>query len=167
MTITKAPLVEPLANHHDRNSFHCGEPALDDYIRHRARQDLKRRIATVFVAVGDEKHVISGYYTLNAASLDRDDLPDAQARKLPRYPVPCAIIGRLAIHEAYQGRFYGKFMLFNALDRIVRASENMAVHAVLVDARNDAAKAFYEKFGFQSLPGNPMRLFIPLKMITG
>ena len=167
MALIKAPLVEPLASHHDRNSFSCGEPALDDYLRRHARQDLKRRIATVFVAVGHDKHVIAGYYTLSAASIDRHDLPEALAKKLPRYPVPSAIIGRLGVDECYQGQSYGKFMLLNALDRIIRASENMAVHAVLVDAKNDTAKTFYEKFGFQALPKTPGRLFIPLKMITG
>lgn len=166
MILSKAPHIEPLADHHERNAFHCGEAALDDYIRHRARQDLKRRVATVFVAVGEENHVIAGYYTLSAASLDRNHLPEAQARKLPRYPVPAAIIGRLAVDEDYQGQAYGRFILFDALDRILRASQNMAVHAVLVDAKNDAARAFYEKVGFQALPGVPGRLFIPLKMIA-
>jgi len=123
-------------------------------------------VATVFVAVGEQSRVIAGYYTLSAASLDRGHLPEIQARKLPRYPVAAAIIGRLGVDENYQGRSYGRFILFDALDRTLRASASMAVHAVLVDAKNEAARAFEKKFGFQELPGIPGRLFIPLEMIA-
>jgi len=103
MTLTRAPLVEPLANRHDRNSFHCGEPLLDDYIRHRARQDLKRRVATVFVAIGRESHIIAGYYTLSAASLDRDDLPEAQAQNSLVIPFPLRLLGVLPLMRPIRG----------------------------------------------------------------
>ena len=166
MPLAKAPRVEPLADHHDRAAFRCGEPALDDYIHRRARQDLRHRVATVFVALGQGPHVIAGYYTLSAASLDREHLPEAQARRLPHYPVPAAIIGRLAVDENYQGKSLGRFLLFDALHRTLRASQSMAVHAVLVDAKNDAARAFYEKFAFRVLPGVPGRLFIPLGTVV-
>ena len=155
MILAKAPHIEPLADRHDRSAFHCGEPALDDYIRHRARQDLRRRVATVFVAVGEQSRVIAGYYTLSAASLDRGHLPEIQARKLPRYPVAAAIIGRLGVDENYQGRSYGRFILFDALDRTLRASASMAVPAALRGAQEGAGRAVEGQVGLPEAAGPP------------
>ena len=76
-------LVEPLAKHHDRAAFSCGEAALDDYLRQRAAQDARRRVARIFVAVGDVPEKIAGYYSLSAASFEKDKLPTGLARRLP------------------------------------------------------------------------------------
>ena len=81
-------ILEPLGSHHDRESFACGEPALDDYLRRRASQDTRRRVAGVFVAVGDTPDEVAGYYTLSAASFEKDELPADIAKRLPHYPVP-------------------------------------------------------------------------------
>ena len=151
-------IFEPLAPHHDRTSFSCGEPALDDYLRERAGQDVRRKIARVFVAVG----LLAGYYTLSAASFFREDLPEGLAKRLPHYPVPAAILGRLAVDRRYQGRGLGALMLADAIKRLVRASESLAIYALIADAKNDGAKAFYEHFGFQAFPDASMRLFMPL-----
>ena len=112
----EAPVVvEPLGSQHDRASFSCGEPALDSYLRRQATQDARRRIAQVFVVVGDVPGEIIGYYTLSAASFEKDRLPADLARRLPHYPVPAVVIGRLAVDRGHQGRGLGEILLLDAI----------------------------------------------------
>ncbi len=155
--------VEPLGPRHDRASFSCGDPALDNYIRQQASQDARRRIAQVFVAAGDVPGEIIGYYTLSAASFQKDRLPTELARRLPHYPVPAVVIGRLAVDQRHQGRGLGETLLLDAIRRIVRASDVVGVYAVVVDAKNDHVLAFYERYGFKSFPSTARRLFLPLR----
>jgi ribosomal protein S18 acetylase RimI-like enzyme len=155
--------IEPLGPHHDRASFSCGEPALDSYLARQATQDIRRRIAKVFVSVGHTPSRIQGYYTLSAANFDKDELPPAMAKRLPHYPVPAAVLGRLAIDQSCQGRGLGETLLMNAIRRTLRASAAMAVYAIIVDAKNERAQAFYERYGFRSFATTPRRLFLPLE----
>src|ERR1039458_6780775 len=92
--------VEPLASSHDREGFFCGLSPLDLYIRQQAGQDLKRNLAAVFVLTADGR-TIAGYYTLSAHSLDAAELPPATARKLPRFPLPVTLLGRMEIGRAH------------------------------------------------------------------
>ena len=165
MGTAAAIVFEPLGPEHDRAGFSCGEPALDDYLRRRAAQDVRRRVARVFVALEGASGTIAGYYTLSAASFARQQLPEAAAKRLPHYPVPAAIIGRLAVDQRYQGRGVGELMLADAIKRVLRASEALAVHALVVDAKNDRAKAFYERYGFVAFVDAPNRLYLPLASI--
>ena len=162
--MNEPPLViEPLGPRHDRATFSCGEPALDNYLRRQASQDVRRRVARVFVAVGNAPGEISGYYTLSAASFEKDELPADLAKRLPHYPVPAAVLGRLAIDHRSQGRGFGEVLLLDAIRRIVRASATIAVYVIVVDAKNDRARAFYERYGFKAFPSGPRRLFLPLQ----
>jgi ribosomal protein S18 acetylase RimI-like enzyme len=162
--VNEPPLViEPLASQHDRTNFSCGEPALDAYLQRQASQDMRRRIAQVFVALGDRPGVIAGYYTVSAASFQKDELPLALAKRLPHYPIPAAVLGRLAVDRGYQGRGLGEFLLIDAIRRIIQASATIAVRAIIVDAKNDRAQAFYERYGFRPFASNPRRLFLPLE----
>ena len=154
--------IEPLGPHHDRASFSCGEPALDAYLARQATQDIRRRIAKVFVLVGDTPGRIQGYYTLSAANFEKAELPPAMAKRLPHYPVPAAVLGRLAIDQSCQGRGLGETLLMDAVRRTLRASAAMAVYAIIVDAKNERAQAFYERYGFQRFATMPRRLFLPL-----
>ena len=156
-------VIEPLGPHHDRESFACGEPALDDYLRRRAGQDTRRRVAQAFVALGKSPEEVAGYYTLSAASFEKGELPPRTAKRLPHYPVPAVVIGRLAVSLASPGRRPGELLLLDAIHRVVRASLTIAVYAVVVDAKNDAARGFYERYGFRPFPSTPRRLFLPLK----
>jgi ribosomal protein S18 acetylase RimI-like enzyme len=158
-----AAAIEPLCAHHDRSSFSCGEPALDGYLQRQASQDVKRRVARVFVAIDAAPGQIIGYYTLSAAEFSKAELPAAAAKRLPHYPVPAAVLGRLAVHQSCQGRGLGETLLMDAIHRTLRASEAMAVHAIVVDAKNDRAKAFYERYGFLSFATTPRRLFLSLE----
>ena len=155
--------IEPLGAHHDRASFSCGEPSLDHYIRRQASQDTRRRVARVVVASGEPPERIAGYYTLSAASFEKDDLPAALAKRLPHYPVPAAVIGRLAVDLRSQGRGLGETLLLDAIHRVVRAGDTIGVYAVVVDALHDRAGTFYERYGFAPFPSNPLRLFLPIR----
>jgi GNAT superfamily N-acetyltransferase len=159
-------VIEPLDSGHDRNSFHCGVISLDDYIRKQARQDVKRRISRVFVAIEESRpSIILGYYTLSTLAIDLNALPQALARKLPRHPLPAALIGRLAVSQDAQGYGVGKMLLINALKRTLAVSSEIAIYAMVVDAIDERAQRFYEKFGFIPLSSGNRRLFLPLKSV--
>ncbi len=158
-----ALVIEPLGSHHDRTAFSCGEPALDSYLRRQASQDVRRRVTQVFVALGDAPGTIAAYYNLSAASFEKDELPPAVAKRLPHYPVPAAVLGRLAVDRAQQGRGLGETLLLDAIRRVVRASTTIAVHAIIVDTKNGRARAFYERYGFRAFASVPRRLLLPLE----
>jgi ribosomal protein S18 acetylase RimI-like enzyme len=152
--------VEPLAANHDRRAFACGIEALDRYLRMQAGQDMRRRIANCFVAVSNEGGEIGGYYTLAASSIPMDDLPDELAGRLPRYPLlPAALIGRLAVDRSHARQGLGSALLFDAAARALRADP--AVFALIVDAKNDEAGAFYMRFGFRPFAHRPRSFFLP------
>lgn len=150
---------------HDRAGFACGAAELDGYLRRQATQDIRRDVARVFVALPGDGPTIVGYYSLSAASVRKEGLPEAQARRLPHYPVPAALIGRLAVDIRVQGQGLGAHLLMDALYRIHNASQVLAVHAVVVEARDGAAAGFYGKFGFLPFQETPRRLFLPLATI--
>ena len=152
--------VEPLGKHHDRSSFSCGEAELDAWFRYRAGQDEKRNVARVFVAVDRELGVV-GFYTLSAFTLTPDEIPEDIARKLPKYPViPAALIGRLARDERARGRGVGEFLVADAVNRILGLTRSIAIFAIVVEAKSDAAVRFYESLAFRRFPLNPRRLFL-------
>ena len=148
----------------DADSFHCGHAALDEYIRRHAGQDIRRNLARVFAATPDaQPKRLAGYFTLSAASVGADELPEVLRRKLPRYPVPVALLGRLAVDASFQGKGLGGILLADALIKVVRASQVLAMASMIVDAKNEAAAAFYRHYGFVALPGQPGRLLLSAK----
>jgi len=158
--------ILPLSREHDRKHFHCGEPLLDDYLHRYANQDVRRRVNRVYVATTvAEPGRILAYYSLCAGSLDADVLPDAYRRRLPRYPVPVVLLGRLAVATSHQGHRVGAILLADALRRVAGASQVMAVYAVIVDALHERAADFCRKFGFIPLPSWPKTLFLPLDSV--
>ena len=158
-----ALVIEPLVPRHDRESFDCGEPSLDSYIRRQASQDIRRRVAQTFVALGGDPNEIAGYYTLAAASFEKAEMPPKLAKRLPHYPVPAAVLGRLAVARRYQGSGLGEALLIDAARRVVHASDTIGVYAIIVDTLHDRARSFYERYGFQAFPSTPDRLFLPLQ----
>ena len=148
---------------HDRDSFRSGVAALDRYLREQVSQDMRRRVAACFVALTGEQR-IAGYYTLATASVPLADLPAAWQRKLPRYAaVPAIRMGRLAVDTGFQGKGLGGVLLVNALRRA--AGSEIAAAALIVDAKNDQAAAFYRRFGFTPLADLPLTLFLPLARV--
>ena len=150
---------------HDRAAFSCGAPELDRYIRGQASQDVKRDVARVFVAITATALTVCGYYSLSATSFQRDGLPADRAKRLLRYPVPAALLGRLAVDDSMKGMGLGAFLLTDALNRILLATQTLAVHAVIVDAKDDTAAGFYRKYGFIPFTGEGRRLFLPMATI--
>lgn len=156
-------LLAPLDQAHDRTRFNCGSEALDRYFREHVTQDARRRVAACFVAL-DEEHQIAGYYTLASASILLADLPASSGKKLPRYPtVPAVRMGRLAVDQAFKGRGLGGALLADALDRA--AHSEIAAYALMVDAKDASAAAFYRHHGFIVLPNSPLTLFLPLATV--
>ena len=146
----------------DAKTFNCGQSALDEYIRRYALQDVRRDLARVFVASPkDDLACLAGFFTLSAGSVNCSDLPEKLARKLPCYPVPVALIGRLAVDKDFQGKGLGSILLADACQKIRQARETLAVVGIVVDAKDDSAAAFYQHFGFIELPGKPGRLLLP------
>lgn len=117
----------------------------------------------MFVATpADSANTIMGYYTLSAGSISVADLPLVLKQRLPNYPVPIALLGRLAVDKNYQGQGLGSILLADAIQRVEQASEILAVYAIVVDALNLSAAEFYRQFGFIPFPEKPLRLFLPL-----
>ena len=159
-------VIEPLARHHDRQAFRCGVEALDRYLKQQARQDISRRISRVFIArdPGEQNRVL-GYYTLSGLSIDLSVLPELIARKLPRHPIPAALLGRLAVDLDARGRGIGRLLLANAIRRTLAVSEQIAIYAMVVDAIDQRAVDFYRRHGFSPLVGAERRLFLALKSV--
>jgi len=144
-------------------NFQCGREHMDDYIRRYASQDERRNVARVFVATPENNpQQLAGFFTLSAGSVSCSSLPASLARKLPRYPVPVALIGRLAVHTKFQGKGLGSIMLADACQKVSQASTVLAVAGIIVDAKDDAATSFYVHFGFIPLLGQADRMLLPV-----
>lgn len=160
--------IRPLDSNAQRAGFDCGEKALDEYLQRYATQDIKRGVARVFVASpAEQPQVVAGFYTLSAASVAAETLPMTWSKKLPRYPVPVALLGRLAVSQQSQGQGLGSILLADACKRVAAASETLAVAAIVVDAKSPKAAAFYQRFGFIELPGQPGRWMLPQSHFAG
>jgi len=160
--------VEPLSAGHRsiRAAFDCGVESLNAYLRQKAAQDVKRKLAAAFVLVDDAGTSILGYYTLSSLSISLPELPAEIARRLPRYPqIPVALLGRLAVSKECHGQGLGEHLLIDALRRARKASEVVASFAVVVEAKDARAAEFYKRYGFEELRGQPVRLFLPMKTI--
>lgn len=154
--------LEALAKGHGRAAFSCGEDALDRYLKTQASQDVARNLAACFVAVEVATGEVAGFYTIAAASILVDELPEQITKKLPRYPMlPAVRIGRLGIGLGFQKRGLGGALLADATRRCLQSPP--AIFALLVDAKNEAAVSFYEHHGFCRLVTQERTLFLTLK----
>lgn len=164
MSETASAVFEPLGKHHDRAAFACGNDRIDAYLKKIAAQDERRNLARVFVLRGREPSHIAGFHSLTNTKIDIGELPEASAKKLPHGRViPGALIGQLARSLDYKGQSIGEILLVDALKRIIDASETSAVFAIVVDAIDELAVVFYEKYGFIKFPKTPNRLFLPIE----
>lgn len=148
---------------HDRSRFTCGVAVLDDYLKQFALQHSRKGISTVSVLVDTaQPGIVLGYYTLSAAQLDITGLALADRHKLPRFPVPCFRMGRLACHKDWRGQGLGKVLVGCAVERCLEARKQVAAFALMVDAKDASAKAFYMHYGFTPCADAPMSLYLPL-----
>ena len=152
------------AKRHDRSGFRCGEPALDAYFHHYAAQQSTRGLSTVFVLVDDKApNKVLGSYTLSAAQLEVAQLDAAQRKKLPRYPIPRFRMARLALSLEAQGSGTGALLPGLAVDRYLKAKTQVGAYALLVDVKNELARDFYLRHGFNACTDAPMTLYLPLE----
>jgi len=163
-------ISEPLDKRlHDRASFDCGVGALNDFLKSYASQNQSKNIARTYVAVSPEviksPKTICGYYTLSSGQINFDQLPESKKSKLQKYPVPVARIGRLARDIHFRGQGVGEFLLRDALINVLDISERIATFAVVVDAKDGRARAFYEKYGFSVLQDSALTLFLTVDTI--
>lgn len=154
-------VIEPLDSDHDRAGFSCGVEALDQYFHKQVMQDVRRRATACYVAVEGPGSKVAGYYTLAAAGIPLAEMPAPLVKRLPRYPsVPVARLGRLAVAHDYRGCKLGSALLWDALQRSLRSE--IAIFALVVDAKDDQAEAFYRHHGFVSFGSQPKQLVLPL-----
>lgn len=159
-------IIAPLNTTHNRPSFYCGVEMLDHYLQRQAGQDVKRHISRVFIAAEtDHPKKVVGYYTLSSLSIELNQLPEELSRKLPKYPIPAVLIGRLSVSQSAQGKGVGKMLLADAVKRVLVVSDEIAIYAIVVDAINRDAQKFYESFGFTLLSDESHRLFLAIKSI--
>ncbi|MBF0373555.1 MAG: GNAT family N-acetyltransferase, partial [Alphaproteobacteria bacterium] len=154
---------EPLAPCHDRTAFRCGDDSLDRYVREQAGQDGRRGTARIFVDVAcDQPERVLGFFTLSAAAVVPSDLPPEMERRLPRHPIPAALVGRLAIDRSVSRRGLGSVLLADAVKKTKFAAATVAMSVIVVDPIDETARAFYAAFGFRSLLGPQRRMFLPI-----
>ncbi len=158
--------IERWDRSHERGEFCCGKASLDDFLRSFVSQYEKRKLGRTYVAVRPGEKQVLGYYTLAAGSVSFQNLPSGAAKKLPRHPVPVVLLARLAVDQTTRGRGLGKELLTDALKRCLELSESLGMHAVEVDAIDEGAKAFYQKYGFVPLLDNDLHLYLPLATIA-
>jgi predicted GNAT family N-acyltransferase len=159
--------IEPFdRKQHNRSEFSCGVDSLDRYIRSQANQDLKKKMATVFVLIDTPDTNIMAYYTLSSYTVEITELDNSLAKRLPRYPLlPATLLGRLAVDSNYRGQHLGELMLVDALKKSLEATEKVASLAVIAEAIDEKAVDFYRKYGFHPFLNSPMKLYFPMQSV--
>ncbi len=159
-------VFEPLGQQPNRAAFSCGQHDLDLYLRERAGQDRRRDVTACFVLVDREEQAVVGYYTLSAGVIVASDLPADAARRLPRYPnLPAVRLGRFAVDGRYQGQGFARLLLMDALRRALEGTRLVGAIAIIVEAKDEPAAGFYERFGFARFRDSPLRLFLPMAIV--
>lgn len=152
----------PLTVEHDLSAFDCGEPALNDWLRHRALNNESRFSRTYVVCAGGR---VVGYVCISAGSVERGMAPGRMRRNAPDR-IPVSVIGRLAVSRDHAGKGLGADLLADALRRIASASRIIGVGAVMVHAKDDAAKRFYLRCAeFIAYPEDGRTLFLPIETV--
>ncbi len=151
--------LEPIQRSHPRSAFDCGQSDVNDWLRTKAFQNQQKRLSATKVLL-DPAGDIAGFYTLATGQVDFGDLPSEFARKLPRRALPVAILAWLGVSKPRQGLKLGDLLLAQALRDCQEAGQTFAFVAVILDCVDDRARAFYQRWDFAELPGNPYRLFL-------
>jgi len=157
--------IEALDRSHERKAFCCGKAPLDTFLKSLVSQYEKRKLGRTYVAVQPGEKRVRGYYTLASAAVSYQSFPAKVAKKLPQHPVPVTLLARLAVDQTAQGQGLGKVLLMDALRRCLALSSQLGIHAVEVDAIDQQAKEFYQKYGFLLFQDNPLHLYLPMATI--
>jgi GNAT superfamily N-acetyltransferase len=158
---------EPIGRHHDRKSFDCGVPELNEYLERFARQNHESGGAKTFVAVLPSSPTrVIGFYSISPGAMEFARVPAKLTKKLGRYDVPVFRLGRLATDRSVQGEGLGGDLLLAAGKRALAVSSEVGGVALAIDAKDDKAARWYERFGALPLLDDPLRLFIPLAVLA-
>ena len=155
--------IELLAAHHQRAGFDCGEPALNEFLQRQAGQLGRKGFGKTYVALAADGLRVTGFVTLSAGQAQTHSLP--AHLKLPRYPVPILRLGRLAVDRSAQGQGTGQQLMAFALQLALDFSKNVGLYAVVIDAKHDQIKAYYQAMGFQATLDDPLCLYLPLSVL--
>lgn len=153
--------VEKLSADHELSDFDCGEPALNDWLARFALSNQAAGAARSYVVHRGGRVV--GYYALAAGGVEREETPRRVARGLSRHRVPVIILARLAVDLGEQGHGLGRALIKDALLRVAGAADIVGVRALLVHAKDDEARAFYERIDFEPSPVDPLQMFLLMK----
>ena len=156
--------IEVLQAHHQKKSFNCGQDDLNKFIKQYASQHQKSGTSKTYVAIDDDLRV-RGYYCLSSTSIGFDVVDTVLTKRLPRYPLPCVVVGRFAVDQTVQGRGIGKVLLAHALKQVSTVAQIIGVNFVVIHAKDKKAMEFYQRFGFISLTSNPLTLIYPVSEI--
>jgi ribosomal protein S18 acetylase RimI-like enzyme len=161
-------VIELLSESHDHSSFACGEEYLDKFLKNSAMRNQVNGYGRTYILTGDDTRLVSGYYTVSMSSVQFATLPDSLIYStMPKYPMPAAHLGALAIRTELQNKGLGSHLLIDAMRRMISASEIVAARAIEVKAANQRVREWYEEFGFTPFKGlgdePPHHLFIPIE----
>lgn len=158
-------LLTPYSSGIDRASFSCGVIELDRFIREQATQHCKKGMCSVTLLMDGNR--LAGFYSLSPFALHMQELPTQLAKKFPRnLLLPCWLVGRLAVDQEFRGRHYGAILLTDAMQRIKKLAAEAEGYGVIVDAKTEEVKTFYEQFGFREIQPGGMRLLLPVRSIA-
>jgi GNAT superfamily N-acetyltransferase len=159
-------VIEPFdRKRHNRSGFDCGVSLLNDWLETKAGQFEKKDLARAYVLVTAGEATVKGYYALSSHTVSFETLPEGQTKGLPQIDLPVVLIGRLAVDRSVQGQQLGEYLLIDALRRAEYLANKVGIRAVEVHAIHDAARRFYEKYGFLSLQDDPQHLFLPMHVV--
>lgn len=162
--ISNFPLnIERLAKRHDRRGFSCGVGALDEYLLRFARQHADANVSRTYVAA--DGIAIRGFYCLAMSGIRKENLPPKHVSRFPNFPLPVARLARLAVDLGLQRQGLGDLLLADALQRCLRLSAEIGMIGVMVDAKDERARGWYERYEFERLPDSPLTLWLPTAAI--
>ena len=159
--MSQSPRIEKLRRDHQVDPFDCGPEALNRFLVRYAFQNQQAEASQTYVALVDD--AVVGFYTLVVAQVDYDDAPHRLGKGVAKQPIPLMLLARLAVATSWQGKGLGSGLLKDAMLRTLQAADIAGIRAMAVHAKDDAARAFYERFGFVQAPTDPYHLFVLLK----
>ncbi|MEQ1912057.1 MAG: GNAT family N-acetyltransferase [Vicinamibacterales bacterium] len=162
--MSESPRIEKLRRDHQVDPFDCGQEALNRFLVRYAFQNQQAEASQTYVAlVGDG---VVGFYTLVVAQVEYDDAPQRLGKGIASRPIPLMLLARLAVATSWQGKGLGSGLLKDAMLRTLQAADIAGIRALAVHAKDDYARAFYERFGFVQAPTDPYHLFVLLKHVS-
>jgi GNAT superfamily N-acetyltransferase len=154
-----APVL--LSEKHDCDDFDCGHAVLNDWLRRYARQNQRANAAKTFVVCQGRR--VIGYYSLAVGAVDHAAATGRVRKGLARHPIPVMVLARLTVDLHHQGKKIGRGLLKDAILRTLQAAEIAGIRAIFVNAKDERARKFYERFGFEPSPIHPLQLMLLIK----